>query len=154
MWHNGAFDCIISSVGRNNVKVYGVNEQDLTVAVKGLNNKLTVMIDNDVFNQEEATGIKESIHLSISLEEVVDNATFIIEVIPEVLDLKKDMYKKLENLVREDVVIASNTSGFKPTLLAEEMEYPNRFVVTHFWNPAHLIPLVEVVMGEQTNSQR
>lgn len=135
-----------------NVKVYGVNEQDLTVAVKGLNNKLTVMIDNDVFNQEEATRIKESIHLSISLEEVVDNATFIIEVIPEVLDLKKDMYKKLENLVREDVVIASNTSGFKPTLLAEEMEYPNRFVVTHFWNPAHLIPLVEVVMGEQTNS--
>ncbi|MET0959917.1 MAG: 3-hydroxyacyl-CoA dehydrogenase NAD-binding domain-containing protein [Psychrobacillus psychrotolerans] len=135
-----------------NVKVYGVNEQDLTVAVKGLNNKLTVMIDNDVFNQEEATRIKESIHLSISLEEVVDNATFIIEVIPEVLDLKKDMYKKLENLVREDAVIASNTSGFKPTLLAEEMEYPNRFVVTHFWNPAHLIPLVEVVIGEQTNS--
>lgn len=133
------------------VKVYGVNEQDLAVAVKGLNNKLTVMIDNDVFNQEEATRIKESIHLSISLEEVVDNATF-IEVIPEVLDFKKDMYKKLENLVREDVIIASNTSGFKPTLLAEEMEYPNRFVVTHFWNPAHLIPLVEVVMGEQTNS--
>ncbi|TQR09266.1 3-hydroxyacyl-CoA dehydrogenase family protein [Psychrobacillus soli] len=135
------------------VKVYGINEKDLENADKGLNSKLKVMTDNDVFNEETAKEIREKITLSTSLEETIANSTFIIEVIPEVLDMKKEMYKKIESMISEEVVIASNTSGFRPSLLAEEMQYPNRFVVTHFWNPGHLIPLVEVVKGEQTDDQ-
>ena len=133
------------------VKVYGVNDKDLENAAKGLQNKLKVMAENGLFNEAEAKRIKEHIHFSTSLAEVVEGATLIIEVIPEVLELKKEMYKKLEGMVGEEVVIASNTSGFKPSLLAEEMDHPNRFVVTHFWNPAHLIPLVEVVKGARTD---
>lgn len=135
------------------VKVYGINEKDLENADKGLHSKLKVMTDNNVFTEETATKIREKIVLSTSLEETIANSTFIIEVIPEVLDMKKEMYKKMESMIGEEVVIASNTSGFKPSLLAEEMQYPNRFVVTHFWNPGHLIPLVEVVKGEQTDDQ-
>lgn len=135
------------------VNVYGVNEKDLENADKGLLSKLKVMIDNDVFNEEKAKQIRENIKLSTSLEETIAQSTFIIEVIPEVLDMKKEMYKKIESIVSKDVVIASNTSGFKPSLLAQEMHYPNRFIVTHFWNPAHLIPLVEVVKGERTDEQ-
>lgn len=134
------------------VKVYGVSDQDLETAKKGLHNKLKVMKDNGLFDEREASRIMELIVLSPSLEEVVKEATFIIEVIPEVLDLKKSMYKKLEELVSKDVIIASNTSGFMPSLLAEGMDHPNRFVVTHFWNPGHLIPLVEVVKGEKTDN--
>ncbi|MFJ8066962.1 3-hydroxyacyl-CoA dehydrogenase family protein [Psychrobacillus sp. NPDC096426] len=133
------------------VKVYGINEKDLENAEKGLHSKLKVMIDNDVFNEEVAKQIREKILLSTSLEETIAQSTFIIEVIPEILNMKKEMYKKIESMVSDEVVIASNTSGFKPSLLAEEMQYPNRFVVTHFWNPGHLIPLVEVVKGEQTD---
>lgn len=135
------------------VKVYGINEKDLENANKGLHSKLRVMTDNEVFDEETARQIREKITLSISLEETIANSTFIFEVIPEVLDMKKEMYKKIESMISEEVVIASNTSGFKPSLLAEEMQNPNRFVVTHFWNPAHLIPLVEVVKGEQTDEQ-
>lgn len=134
------------------VKVYGVSEQDLEIAKKGLQNKIKVMKDNGLFDEKEAARIMDLIKLSISLEEVVKETTFIIEVIPEVLDLKKNMYKKLEALVDKDVIIASNTSGFMPSLLAEGMDHPNRFVVTHFWNPGHLIPLVEVVKGEKTDN--
>lgn len=135
------------------VTVYGINEQDLENADKGLNNKLKVMADNDLFSAEQAKEIRKRIALTTSLEEAISDSTFIIEVVPEVLDLKKELYNKLEKLVGEDVVIASNTSGFKPSLLAAEMKHPNRFVVTHFWNPGHLIPLVEVVKGEQTNDE-
>lgn len=131
------------------VKVYGISDQDLQIAKKGLQNKIKVMKDNGLFDEKEATRIMDLIKLSISLEEVVKETTFIIEVIPEVLELKKNMYKKLEALVDKDVIIASNTSGFMPSLLAEGMDHPNRFVVTHFWNPGHLIPLVEVVKGER-----
>ena len=133
------------------VKVYGINEQDLVNANKGLNNKLKVMAANGLFDEEQEKRINSSIVFSTSLEEVIADSTFIIEVIPEVLELKKDMYKRLESLVEKEAVIASNTSGFMPSLLSAEMNFPNRFVVTHFWNPGHLIPLVEVVKGDKTD---
>lgn len=135
------------------VKVYGINEQDLENADEGLDNKIQVMVDNGLFDAADGRRIKNGIAFSTSLEEVVEGSTFIIEVIPEVLQLKKDMYRKLESFVGPEVVIASNTSGFMPSLLAEEMEHPNRLVVTHFWNPGHLIPLVEVVKGERTDNE-
>ncbi|EIM07160.1 putative 3-hydroxybutyryl-CoA dehydrogenase [Planococcus antarcticus DSM 14505] len=133
------------------VSVYGINEQDLENADKGLNNKLKVMADNELFTAEQAEKIRKRIRLTTLLEGAISDSTFIIEVVPEVLELKKELYSRLETLISDDVIIASNTSGFKPSLLAEEMRQPNRFLVTHFWNPGHLIPLVEVVKGEHTD---
>lgn len=135
------------------VNIYGVNDQDIENAGKGLRNKLKVMAENGLFDASEAEKIQGNIVFSTVLEDTIAGATFIIEVIPEVLEMKREMYKKIESLVAKDIIIASNTSGFKPSLLAEEMTYPNRFVVTHFWNPAHLIPLVEVVKGEHTDEE-
>lgn len=135
------------------VNIYGVNDQDIENAGKGLRNKLKVMVENGLFDANEAEKIQGNIVFSTVLEDTIAGATFIIEVIPEVLEMKREMYKKIESLVAKDIIIASNTSGFKPSLLAEEMTYPNRFVVTHFWNPAHLIPLVEVVKGEHTDEE-
>lgn len=133
------------------VKISGMNEQDLATADKGLRNKLTVMVHNDLFNEAMAEEIRMRIVFSTSLEEIVQEATFIIEVIPENSQMKRELYKEIEAICSKDTVLASNTSGFTPTSLAEEMEYPNRFIVTHFWNPGHLIPLVEVVKGEKTD---
>lgn len=133
------------------VKVYGINEKNLKSADKGIASKMKVMMENGLFNEGEAKHIRDRITFSMVLEEAVKDATFIIEAIPEVLDQKKDLYKLLEGIIDQDAIIASNTSGFRPTLLSEDMEYPNRLAITHFWNPAHLIPLVEVVGGEQTD---
>lgn len=135
------------------VKISGMNEQDLATADKGLRNKLTVMVHNDLFNEAMAEEIRMRIEFSTSLEEVVQGATFIIEVIPENSQMKRELYKEIEAICGKDTVLASNTSGFTPTSLAVEMEYPNRFIVTHFWNPGHLIPLVEVVKGEKTDQE-
>lgn len=135
------------------VHVYGINEQDLENADKGLNNKLNVMTKNELFTAEQAKEIRARIKFTTSLEEAILEATFIIEVVPEILDLKKELYAKLERIIDNKVIIASNTSGFKPSLLAADMKLPERFVVTHFWNPAHLIPLVEVVKGKHTNEE-
>ncbi|WP_338654050.1 3-hydroxyacyl-CoA dehydrogenase NAD-binding domain-containing protein [Sporosarcina psychrophila] len=135
------------------VKISGMNEQDLATADKGLRNKLTVMVHNDLFNEAMAEEIRMRIEFSTSLEEIVQEATFIIEVIPENSQMKRELYKEIEAICGKDTVLASNTSGFTPTSLAVEMEYPNRFIVTHFWNPGHLIPLVEVVKGEKTDQE-
>jgi 3-hydroxybutyryl-CoA dehydrogenase len=80
-------------------------------------------------------------------------AAMAIEAIPEVLAAKHALYARLEAIMAPDAVIASNTSGFPPDALSEHMAQPARFLVAHFWNPPHLIPLVEVVPGTRTAAE-
>ncbi len=77
---------------------------------------------------------------------------FIIEAVPEVLEIKQALYRELETMVAEGVILASNTSGFMPSKLSEFLAHPDRFIVAHFWNPPHAIPLVEVVPSQQTSA--
>ncbi|CAM5220859.1 L-gulonate 3-dehydrogenase OS=Ureibacillus acetophenoni OX=614649 GN=SAMN05877842_113115 PE=4 SV=1 [Ureibacillus acetophenoni] len=77
--------------------------------------------------------------------EAVDGTSFIIEAVSENLQVKFDLFKQLEEVINEDVIIASNTSTFSIQQLAEGLQHRNRLIITHFFNPAHLVPLVEVV---------
>lgn len=74
----------------------------------------------------------------------------VIEVITEVLAAKQELYRQLEVLLAPGAVFASNTSGFLPDALSAGLAHPERFLITHFWNPPHAIPLVEVVPGTRT----
>jgi 3-hydroxybutyryl-CoA dehydrogenase len=131
--------------------VCGMNDKDIAKADRGLQKKLNVMVDNELFSMEDAEAIRARIRLVTSIKEAVQDVTYIIEAVPEVIKVKHELYRKLEQLVDNGVIFASNTSGFAPTSLAAGAQHPERFIVTHFWNPGHLIPLVEVVKGEQTN---
>ncbi|MBW9106974.1 3-hydroxyacyl-CoA dehydrogenase family protein [Paraburkholderia phenoliruptrix] len=84
--------------------------------------------------------------------EVMRAADFVIEAIPEVLELKHRLYEKLTALLADHAILASNTSGFTPDQLAAPLRAKERFVIAHFWNPPHMIPLVEVVPGSATAS--
>ncbi|RKF34376.1 3-hydroxybutyryl-CoA dehydrogenase [Paraburkholderia fungorum] len=82
--------------------------------------------------------------------EVMASAQFVIEAIPEVLELKHRLYASLAGLMADDAILASNTSGFPPDQLATPLRAKERFLIAHFWNPPHMIPLVEVVPGTAT----
>ena len=82
--------------------------------------------------------------------DVIAQARFVIEAIPEVLELKHRLYATLTGLLADDAILASNTSGFPPDQLATPLRAKQRFVIAHFWNPPHMIPLVEVVPGSAT----
>lgn len=129
------------------VKVWCLNQEEKEKASKELEEKI---------NRLYSFGIsctKEHITLSTDLEEVIKNATFVIEAVPEILSLKQGWYEKLETLCDENVILASNTSGFCASDIASKMTSPERMIVTHFWNPAHLVPLVEIVPGEKTSNE-
>lgn len=81
------------------------------------------------------------------------DAGFVIEAVPEVLDLKRRVIAELEQAFSADTVIASNTSGLRTAALTEGMARPGRFLITHFFNPADLIPAVEVVPGPGTDPE-
>ncbi|CAG9623239.1 3-hydroxyacyl-CoA dehydrogenase family protein [Sutcliffiella rhizosphaerae] len=135
------------------VKMQGISDSDLEQGWTNMLKKLEVMIDNGVLSQEEASKLKDNIQLTTSVEEAVKDATFVIEAVPEDIELKIELFHKLDALCAPDVILASNTSGLSPTEIASKTNDPERTVVTHFWNPAHLIPLVEVVRGEKTGDE-
>jgi len=80
----------------------------------------------------------------------VVNADFVVESIPEDLALKQHFFQHLAGTASRKAILASNTSGISIGAIAEGCEHPERILTTHFWNPPHLMPLVEVVMGQHT----
>nr|WP_244569229.1 3-hydroxyacyl-CoA dehydrogenase family protein [Bifidobacterium hapali] len=89
----------------------------------------------------------------IGYEQGVADADFVIEAIAENLDVKREAWLEIEQFAPKDAIFATSTSGLSPTAIASVLERPERFVVAYFWNPAHLMPLVEVVPGERTDLQ-
>ncbi len=85
-----------------------------------------------------------------SLEDAGKNADFVIESVVENLSIKQDVFSKLDTICPPHTIFATNTSGLSPTQIAATLARKDKFVVTHFWNPPHLLPLVEIVPGEHT----
>ena len=113
---------------------------------------LTELIDAEVCAPAQRQQAQQSLSVTSDLSALA-NAAIVIEAIPEVLEMKHTLYAQLELLLPADTLIMSNTSGFLPDLLCEKMQHKQRFLIAHFWNPPHLIPLVEVVAASATTPE-
>ncbi|WP_020393967.1 carnitine 3-dehydrogenase [Thiolinea disciformis] len=82
----------------------------------------------------------------------VKNADWIVEAVPERLDLKQKIYREIEAAAPQATIIASSTSGILPTDLQAGLQHPERLLVAHPFNPVYLLPLVELVGGQQTTA--
>ncbi len=104
-----------------------------------------------VMTDDEAASTAARVHVAMDLSELAGTA-IVIEAIHESLAAKRELYARLEQVVPTETVIASSTSGFTPAALFAGLQHGQRCLVAHFWNPPHLIPLVEVLGGDGTSS--
>lgn len=111
-------------------------------------NALAAWRQLDLAPSDEAVG---SLTMCGSIEEAVADADFIVESVPERLDLKHATLSAIDAASIPTAIIASSTSGFKPSVLAEPLSRPGRLLVGHPFNPVYLLPLVEVVGGVDTD---
>jgi 3-hydroxybutyryl-CoA dehydrogenase/5-formyl-3-hydroxy-2-methylpyridine 4-carboxylate dehydrogenase len=91
-----------------------------------------------------------SLRFEADLDAALDGANFVIEAVPEKLELKHEVFGQFEQAVPPETVLASNTSGIPISTIAEACEHPERVVGMHWSNPPHLIPMIEVIPGERT----
>ena len=87
------------------------------------------------------------------LATTVASADLVIEAVVEDLDVKRDLFRAVDTLAPDHAILASNSSSFMPSLLATATQRPDRVLVAHYFNPPHLLPLVELVRGEQTSDE-
>lgn len=106
-----------------------------------------------VLTLEEASSIDARLKETTSLEAAVKAADLVVEAVAEDLDLKQSLFAELERLCPSHTILASSTSTLLPTDLSAKMQHRERMLVAHFWNPAYLVPLVEVCGSGHTSDE-
>ncbi len=144
---------LLSAKAGLNVVMYGRSDASLERGFNSIKSSLNRIKDEGKISEEESVGILNRIRGVKSIEEAAKGADFIIESLAENLELKQEIFSKLDKICPKEVILATNTSGLSPTAIALNVEKADRVVIAHFWNPPQLIPLVEVVPGEKTSEE-
>ncbi len=135
------------------VTLRDVNDELLTGAMEKIKWSLNKLVEKNRIAEEDAKKTADRIKLVVPLEEAVKNADYVIEAIPEKLSLKRQIFSEMDKFAPPHTILATNTSALLITEIAEATTRPDKVVGMHFFNPAQLMRLVEVVMGEKTSEE-
>jgi 3-hydroxybutyryl-CoA dehydrogenase len=119
----------------------------------GVRADLDILIANDAITGEEAEAILSRMSFTDDMEEAVSDADLVVECVPEDMEIKQDLFRDIEPMVKPGCILATNTSVMSVTQIAQKTRDKSRVIGAHFWNPPYLIPLVEVVKGEETSME-
>ncbi|MDV2448980.1 3-hydroxybutyryl-CoA dehydrogenase [Elizabethkingia anophelis] len=135
-----------------NVFLFDANASQTEKALQNLKQTLTKLAEKQKISVEESEQIFSRVKFCTTLQELKD-ADLVIEAIIENKEIKTKVFSELEDYVSDICIIGSNTSSISITSLSSELKRPERFIGIHFFNPAPLMPLVEIIPGLLTNEQ-
>jgi 3-hydroxybutyryl-CoA dehydrogenase len=134
-----------------NVRIQARRETSLEKARELITNSLQIMVEKEMLAQNKMDQTLANITYTTDLHEAIQDTDFILESIPEVLETKLDTYEIIESAVSKETIIASNTSTFPLVELTQRAKNPERFIITHYFNPPQLVPIVEIARFEKTD---
>ena len=146
----GAGICQVAATNGCDVKVYEANESAAQKAQLGLKKILDRLVEKGKFTQDDGAAILQRIEFVGALSDL-SNCELIIEAIIENLDIKKKVFAELSGMVSGDCILASNTSSLSIASIGSACEGDHRFIGIHFFNPAPLMPLVEIIPSVATD---
>ena len=133
------------------VYLYDIKQEFLDNALGKIRWSVEKLVSKRMLREDVDT-IMARIHPTLDLAEAVGDADFVIEAIPEKIELKREVFSKVDELAPRHAVLATNTSSLPISEIAEATKRPEKVVGMHFFNPPPLMPLVEVIRGEKTSS--
>lgn len=134
------------------VVVNDTNEEVLERSSGSLVKIMTRLVEKGKIDQKESDSILGRIDFTTN-QEYFEDSDLLIEAIVENLEIKQKVFSTVEQIVREDTIIASNTSSLSLASIGSALQDPSRFVGIHFFNPAPLMPLVEIIPAVQTAAE-
>ena len=114
---------------------------------------LEKLVEKQKVTEENKKAMLANIGIFVDIGEAVKDADFIIEAVPEIMNLKKEVFQALDELAPKHAILASNTSTMSITEIASATKRPDKVVGMHFFNPAVLMRLVEVIKGDKTSEE-
>ncbi|SHF01149.1 3-hydroxybutyryl-CoA dehydrogenase [Tissierella praeacuta DSM 18095] len=110
------------------------------------------LIEEGLMGESEVESTIKNIKYNVD-KKIFSDCDIIIEAIIEKIDIKQDFWKEVEKVAKPDAIFATNTSGLSITEISKKLENKGRFIGMHFWNPPHIIPLVELIKGDGTKDE-
>jgi 3-hydroxybutyryl-CoA dehydrogenase len=145
----GAGIAQVAAQAGHQVVLVDIQEEQLSKAMDNLKNGLNKLVEKGKFTLEQSHQIVESIQTSTSTNAFA-GCGLIIEAIVEKLEVKQSVFQQLDALLDESVILATNTSSLSVTAIASVCQHPERVIGLHFFNPATIMPLVEIIPAIQT----
>lgn len=143
----------VSATAGYNVVLRDIKKEFLDKAMEKIKWSIDKLVSKEKISKEEGDSIFSRITPIVDLSDAVKDAELIIEVVPEIMDLKKKVYEELDKVAAPEVIFASNTSTLPITEIANTTSRPEKFIGIHFFNPPQLMKLVEVIPGEKTSQE-
>ena len=134
------------------VIVLDQDEKNLERGIGVIEKNYQMMVDRGRLSQEMKDGVMSLITPSLNYEDLAD-CDIVVEAVYENLDLKQEIFKKLDDVVKGDAILASNTSGLDIDAISSVTKRPEKVVGTHFFSPANIMRLLEIVRGEKTSKE-
>ncbi len=131
------------------VVIHDINNDTLEKSSVSLGKVMNRLVEKEKINQATADKILERINFTED-RQYFEDSDLVIEAIVENMEIKKKVFEAIEKSVRKDTIIASNTSSLSLASIGSFLENPSRFIGIHFFNPAPLMPLVEIIPAMQT----
>jgi 3-hydroxybutyryl-CoA dehydrogenase len=142
----------LAAISGFNVILRDVEERFLQSGLSRMDKFMGKSVERGKMTVEEKATVLDRITTTTNLEDLKD-ADIVIEAVIEDLEVKKEVFSKLDEILPENVIIATNTSSMSITVIAESTKRPERVAGMHFFNPAQLMKLVEVVRGYKTSDE-
>jgi 3-hydroxybutyryl-CoA dehydrogenase len=135
------------------VIIYDTRKEQLEAAIERIENSHKILVCEGVMTDSAVSKSRRRISTTSDFKTALEGVQFVLEAVPESLDLKQQVFKELESLCPSDTILASNTSGLSISKIASVCDHPERIVGFHWVHPAELVPLVEVIRGERTSDE-
>ena len=129
--------------------VYDHRQETLELAKERIESNVATLVETGNLTKEKADSLLGALSYTTSME-CFKTCDFVAENLSENLEIKDDFYKKLSEVISNTAVITTNTSGMSINLLSRSVKWPERFIGMHWFNPPHLVPLIEIIKGEKT----
>jgi len=143
----------VSATAGYNIVLRDIKQEFLDKAMEKIRWSLDKLVTKGKISKEEGDEIYSRITPVVDLNDAVKDAELVIEVVPEIMDLKKQVYAELDKVAKPEVIFASNTSTLPITEIANTTSRPDKFIGIHFFNPPQLMKLVEIIPGEKTSQE-
>jgi 3-hydroxybutyryl-CoA dehydrogenase len=141
------------ALGGYEVTLIDISETILNKAVQQIRSNLSTFVEFGITSPQGAKEALSRIKTSKDLKEAAGKSDFVVEALPEVMDLKKRFFQELDQYCPFHAILASNTSGLSLTEMASGIKRRDRAIIAHWWNPPHIIPAVEIVKGRYTSDE-